>query len=191
MSDHTPDSDPAPTRRRGRLERRSDELAELGGTEAIAVSLKERVYATFTGLAIVLVVLGNGRADAAHALSALVLGVLGIAAAGFVSDVISHLAAHRAFPTRREVALMLRVAAGALGTLVIPVVLLALAAFGVLGLDTALRAASAVYIATLGLVGWVAVRRSRIAWWQQLLALAILMALGLAVVGLQILAHSA
>lgn len=122
MSDHTPDSDPAPTRRRGRLERRSDELAELGGTDAIAVSLKERVYATFTGLA---------------------------------------------------------------------VVLLALAAFGVLGLDTALRAASTVYIATLGLVGWVAVRRSRIAWWQQLLALAILMALGLAVVGLQILAHSA
>ena len=123
---------------------------------------KERVYATFTGLAIVLVVLGGGHADAVHALSALILGVLGITAAGFVSDVISHLAAHQEFPSRREVALMLKVAGGALGTLVVPVVLLALAAFEVMPLDTALRASSAVYVATLGLVGWIAVRRSRI-----------------------------
>ena len=183
--------DPAKARPRGRLERRAAELNELGGTDAIAMYFKERVYATFTGLAIVLVVLGNGQADAAHALSALILGVLGITAAGFVSDVISHLAAHQSFPSRREVALMLKVAGGALGTIVVPVVLLALAVFGVLDLDTALRSASAVYIATLGLVGWVAVRRSKVIWWKQVLALAILMALGLGVVGLQILAHSA
>jgi hypothetical protein len=177
-------------RPRGRLQRRHAELNELGGVDAIAVYFKERVYATFTGLAIVLVVLGGGHADAAHAISALILGVLGITAAGFVSDVISHLAAHGEFPSRREVVLMLKVAGGALGTLAVPVMLLALAAFDVTPLDTALRASSAVYIATLGLIGWIAVRRSRITWWKQLLALAVLMALGLGVVGLQILAHS-
>lgn len=177
-------------RPRGRLQRRHAELNELGGTDAIAMYFKERVYATFTGLAIVLVVLGGGHADAVHALSALILGVLGITAAGFVSDVISYLAAHQEFPSRREVVLMLKVAGGALGTLVVPVGLLMLAAFEVMPLDTALRASSAVYVATLGLIGWIAVRRSRITWWKQLLALVILMALGLVVVGLQILAHS-
>ena len=182
--------DPTPSSLR-RSERRRAELAELGGDDAVALYFKERVYATFTGLAIVLVVLGNGRADAAHALSAVVLGVLGITAAGFVSDVISHLAAHHEFPSRRGIALMLKVAGGALGTLIVPVILLALAGFDVLELPTALRAASFVYVATLGLIGWFAVRRSNLEWWKQLLALAILMALGLAVVGLQTLAHAA
>ncbi len=188
MTDQPLDSAP---RSPGRSERRRAELAELGGDDAIALYFKERVYATFTGLAIVLVVLGNGRADAAHALSALVLGVLGITAAGFVSDVISHLAAHHEFPSRRAIALMLKIAGGALGTLIVPVILIALAAFDVMELDTALRTATAVYVATLGLIGWFAVRRSKLEWWKQLLALALLMALGLAVVGLQTLAHSA
>jgi hypothetical protein len=42
---------------------------------------------------------------------------------------------------------------------------------------------------TLGLVGFVAVLRTRVAWWKQLVALGALMALGLGVVLLQLLAH--
>ena len=44
-------------------------------------------------------------------------------------------------------------------------------------------------LATLALIGYVAVRRTRIAWWKQLVALGALVALGLAVVLLQEAAH--
>ena len=151
---------------------------------------KERVYATFTGLAIVLVVSSNDAHDAGHAVLALLLGVVGITAAGFVSGVISHLAVHRDFPGGAELRAQLRIAGGALGTLVTPMILLALAWFGVLPLPAALRAAEIVYVATLAVIGWFAVRRSRLDLWKQLLALTILVTLGLVVVLLQTLAHS-
>ena len=85
---------------------------------------------------------------------------------------------------------MVRVAGGSLSTVVTPGILIALALFGVLEVETALRICLVVYIATLGVIGWLAVRRSRLTWWQQLSALAMLVALGLLVVGLQTLAHS-
>ena len=56
--------------------------------------------------------------------------------------------------------------------------------------DTALIASVCVYVVTLALIGWFAVRRSNIVWWKQLLALVMLVVLGLLVVLLQTLAHS-
>ena len=38
-------------------------------------------------------------------------------------------------------------------------------------LDGALRAASILYVVTLGLIGFVAVRRTHLAWWKQLVAI--------------------
>jgi hypothetical protein len=178
-------------RGRGRSARAREALAGVEGREdAFVMYFKERVYATFTGLAIVLVVLANDHADAEHALFALLLGVLGITAAGFVSDMISHLAVHREFPERVDLIIMFRVAGGALGTVITPGILLLLAWMDVMSLTAALRAASIVYIVTLAVIGWFAVRRSRLEWWRQLIALGVLVALGLAVVGLQTLAHS-
>lgn len=197
MADGSQDSrsrNPAPRNPVSDLRRRSirrmAELSELGGNDAIAMVFKERVYATFTGLAIVLVVAANAHTDAVHALATLILGVFGITVAGFLSDVISHLAAHRQFPTRREMVLMLRVGAGALATLIAPVILIGLAALEVMTIAVALRATIVIYVATLGLIGWFAVRRSRVAWWKQLIALGTLMALGLGVVALQAFAHA-
>lgn len=167
--------------RRHREERPDDERAE---------ALKERVYATFTGLAIVLVQQANvEHVLATRAVVTLLVGIIAITAAGFVADVIAHLAVHNAFPDRAEVGRMLRVAGSAIASAGVPLILLGLAALGVLQLEGALRAASIVYVATLGLIGYVAVRRTRVTWWKQLVALGILVALGLAVVGLQQLAH--
>lgn len=181
----------APRSRRERFGRASARPAELAGRkDAFVAYLKERVYATFTGLAIILAVDLGDHPEADHALVALLLGVLGITVAGFVSDILSHLAVHRTFPDGTEFAIRLRVAAGSISTMVTPGILLALALFGVLEIDTALRICLIVYIATLGVIGWLAVRRSRLTWWQQLSALAMLIALGLVVVGLQTLAHS-
>jgi len=177
------------------VSRRSDRAKEHfeqveGGEQAIVAYFKERVYATFTGLAIVLVVSSSEHAEADHAFWALILGVVGITAAGFVSDVISHLAVHRTFPGRVDLVISMRIAGGALSTLLTPGILLLLALLDVMPLETALRAAAAVYIGTLAVIGWFAVRRSDLAWWKQVLALAILVALGLLVIALQTLAHA-
>jgi hypothetical protein len=167
--------------RRSRHDRPVDERAE---------ALKERVYATFTGLAIVLVQQTNvEHITAARATLTLLVGIVALSAAGFVADVIAHLAVHAAFPDRAELGRMLRIAGSAVGSASVPRLVLALAALGVFELEGALRAASIVYLVTLGLLGYVAVRRTRVAWWKQLLALGALVALGLAVVGLQQLAH--
>lgn len=160
-----------------------------GDDEAYVKYFKERVYATFTGLAIVLVVSVGAHADAAHGLIALLLGVLGIVAAGFVSDVIAHLAVHRSLPTAAEFVMLLRIAAGGFGTVVAPAIVLVLAQFDVIDDEVALRTAIIIYIVTLAVIGWLTVRRSQLAWWGQLVVLAILVAFGLLVIGVQALAH--
>ncbi|MFG6475828.1 hypothetical protein ACFXP7_05520 [Microbacterium sp. P06] len=156
----------------------------------IAAYFKERVYATFTGLAIVLVAATSEHPEADHAFFALILGVIGITAAGFVSEIISHLSVHQEFPDRAGFVLALRIAGGAMGTVLVPGVILVLAWIDVFPLDGALIACVVVFIMTLAVIGWFAVRRSRLPWWQQLLALVILLALGLLVIGLQTIAHS-
>lgn len=180
-----------PERSHTRSERARNRIAELGGREnAFVMYFKERVYATFTGLALVLVVSNAEHPTPSRAFLVLALGVLGITAAGFVADVISHLAVHREFPEAMEWLILLRVAGGALGTAVTPLILIAVAWLDLWSIETALRVATIVYIVTLGVIGWFAVRRSKLAWWQQLVALGVLLVLGLAVIGLQTLAHS-
>ncbi|WP_395244684.1 hypothetical protein ACGGZK_02500 [Agromyces sp. MMS24-K17] len=158
--------------------------------EERAEHLRERVYAIFTGLAIVLVLRSNvEHLDAARATLTLLTGIVAISAAGFVAGIIAHLAVHAAFPDRAETAAAIRTAGGALGSAAWPLILLALAWAGVLELDPALRAAEIVYLVTLVVIGWIAVRRTGIAWWKQLFAMGALVLLGLGVVLLQQLAH--
>ncbi len=172
---------PRRSRRERRHDRPEDERAE---------ALKERVYATFTGLAIVLVQLSNvEHISAVRAAVTLLVGIIAITAAGFVAEVIAHLAVHAAFPGREELGRMVRVSGSAVASAALPLILLALAAFGVFPLEAALVAASIVYLATLALIGYVAVRRTKVTWWKQLAALGALVALGLAVIVLQQLAH--
>ena len=61
---------------------------------------------------------------------------------------------------------------------------------GVDHLTGALQAATWVYLATLALIGWAAVRRTALSWWKQLLALGALVLLGGIVIVLQLLAHA-
>jgi len=155
-----------------------------------AEALKERVYATFTGLAIVLVQINNvEHITATRATLTLLVGIVAISAVGFVAEVIAHLSVHQAFPDGGELGRMARVSGSAIASAGVPLVLLLLAVLGVFQLDGALRAASIVYLVTLGLIGWFAVRRTRVAWWKQLVALGILLALGAGVILLQQLAH--
>ena len=158
--------------------------------QQLAAGLKERVYATFTGLAILLAVQAHGtHFNPTEANISLIIGVAGITLAGFVSDILSHLAVHRAFPNRREVGHLLWVAFGALGSLVVPGVTLALASFGVIDADLSSRIAITALIVTLAVIVLLAVRRAGLTFVKQLLAIVMLTTLGVAVIALELLAH--
>ncbi|MGI9824587.1 hypothetical protein [Agromyces sp. Marseille-Q5079] len=155
-----------------------------------AEALKERVYATFTGLAIVLVQVTNvDHLVAGRVAIELVVGILAITAAGLAADVISFLSVHARFPDGHEVRVMLRIAASALASAGVPVVVLVLAAIGLVELETALRIVSIVYVVTLGVIAYLGVRRTHAPWWKQFVALVALMAVGLSVVLIQLAAH--
>ncbi|MGC5170668.1 hypothetical protein ACLQ2Q_08435 [Microbacterium sp. DT81.1] len=160
-----------------------------GRERAFELFFKETVYASFTGFAIVVVILLDGHSEARQALGALVLGVLGIIIAGFVAEIVAHLAVHGVQHTGPEFALVAWTSAGGLGTVLAPALLLLLAATGVLPLAAALTATIIVYVATFGVIGWLAINGAPLAWWKQLLALGGLILVGFGVVGLQALAH--
>jgi hypothetical protein len=168
--------------------RRRDRMR--GREHAFQLFFKESVYASFTGFAIIVVVLVDGHADARQALVGLVLGVLGIIVAGFVAEIVAHLAVQGVKHTGSEFALVGWTAAGGLGTVITPALMLLLAATGVLPLAAALAAAIVVYVATFGVIGWLAINGAPLAWWKQLLALGGLILVGFGVVGLQALAHA-
>jgi len=158
--------------------------------EQRASALRERVYATFTGLAIALVQLSNvDHLSALRAAIELGVGILAITIAGLLAEGIAYLAVHNRIPSGPEVRVMLRTASSALASAVVPLILIVLAGFGVLELEFALRTASIVYLVTLGVIAYLGVRRTKVEWWKQLIALGALMALGLGVILLQAVAH--
>ncbi|MGV9709476.1 hypothetical protein ACWDTI_02265 [Gordonia sp. NPDC003424] len=161
----------------------------LDKTTAIAY-LKERVYVTFTGLAIVMVLYNTpGLHDARHASAVLLSGLLGVTVAAFASDLIAHLAIHQSYPRGRELVHLINISLGALSLAIVPLVLLGLAWTDVLALSIALIISAYLYIAILGGVVWAAVRRSHLTTGQKLLTSAMILALALVVVVIQIFAH--
>lgn len=159
--------------------------------EERAERLKERVYVTFAALAVVLTLRSHGdEVSAGVAASTLLITVGGTLLAVLLADVVSHLVVHAAVPSAREARHMVAVCTQALGVLVLPMIFLAIAAGdGGWTVDGALRASTIALIASLGAVGWLAVRRVRLPRWQKLTVLVAELALGVAVVALELLAH--
>lgn len=169
-------------RRRARLRGREREFTQL---------VREGVYASFTGFAIIVVIIWEqGHYSSLHALVALVLGVLGIVVAGFMADLAAHLAVHGHQPYGDELKLLTKVAIAGLGTAVAPTLLLVLATQGVIDSQVALLGSVYIYLAIFAGLGWLAVSGSSLPWWKQLAALGSLILIGFAVVGVQALAHS-
>jgi hypothetical protein len=152
--------------------------------------LKERVYVTFAALAVVLTLRSHGEDVSARvAATTLLITVGGTLLAVLLADVVSHLAVHGAVPTPAEARHMVAVCTGALGVLVLPMIFLGLAGAGAWEVESALRASTIALVASLGVVSWIAVRRIPLPGWQRLLVLAAVVAVGIAVVGLELLAH--
>ncbi|PXA68444.1 hypothetical protein [Cryobacterium arcticum] len=96
-------------------------LPEQKPAEERARALKERIYASFTGLAIVVVIYSDVDHTAAlDAFLSLAVGIIGIAAAGFVAEVIAHQVTHTDTPSRADLRTMARISSGALASASIP-----------------------------------------------------------------------
>jgi hypothetical protein len=153
--------------------------------------LKERVYITFTSLAVVLTLRSHlEEVTEGGAASTLAITVVGAVLAVFVADFVSHISAHARLPTASEFRHMVAVTSSGAATMVLPLVFVGLAALGVWSLDRALRASAIALIATLVAVGYLAARRARIPVWQKAVVLLAEAALGLVVIGLELLAHA-
>ena len=186
----------AAARRRERRERREQRLDQRRAqmqdvpVEDRASALKERVYASFTGLAIVTVfALDPEHTTARDAFLALVAGIVGISLAGFVAEIIGHLVAHGASPTAAEIRTMGQISSGAIASASIPLLALACAWIGFLDLLVALQISIGIYLVTLGGIALIAALRTGLSWRQRIVALLGLVGLGSVVVAVLVLAH--
>ena len=162
---------------------------DLHELEARTQALKERIYATFTGLAIVAAVSTNPEVTGLEALLAVGLGVIGISAAGFLAEVVAHQIMRGVFPTGRELRIMGRIAVEALGSASIPLIVLAIAAFGLMPIGVALWIAVGLYAATLVAIILWAAHRSGLRFWQRVAAAGMLAGLAVIVAAVLLVAH--
>ncbi|HEY0216646.1 MAG TPA: hypothetical protein VGC57_09660 [Cellulomonas sp.] len=164
--------------------------SEVPTPEERAERLKERVYVTFAALAVVLTMGSHvEEITTGEATTTLLITVGGTLLAVLVADVVSHMVVHAALPVGAELRHMLRVSVGSIGAIGVPLVFLGVAAVGAWPVASALRASTIALLATLGAFGWAAVRRVPLPGWQRLVLLLAEVALGAAVVGLELLAH--
>jgi hypothetical protein len=131
--------------------------------------IRERIYITFTGLAVLLAFGAHaGETDAWTIATALLIGVLGAVLAGFFADVIAELAVGGRAPRARAMAGYIGVSASALTTAVVPLAFLAAAGFGWIEVSTALVFAIGTMALGLAVIAFAAVARAELPWWAKL-----------------------
>lgn len=152
--------------------------------------LRERIYATFTALAVLMAL--NAHEEHPEPLTVLwtlLISVVGVLLAGLASDLVSHMIVHSTLPSGRELRHMLAVASRALGVLAVPAGALLLANAGTMEMRGAMTTAIVALIASLAVVARIAVSRTGLPGWKQLVVLIAIVALGVLVVFLEQLAH--
>ncbi len=153
-------------------------------------SLKERVYASFTGLSVVTVMALNADAPTpVNAFVTLAAAITGISIAGFVAEAIAHLVSHKGLPNRGETTTMIRIAGGALASASAPLLALFAAWMGLVPVELALQTGIGIYFFTLAAVALVAAHSTGLPRRHQALALSGLVGLGALVVGVLAVAH--
>ena len=108
----------------------------------------------------------------------------------FVADLLSHLTVHSKLPTGEELHHMITVSAGGLGVLVTPLLLLTAAGLGLWSTAVALGWAVAVLVVSLGIVGFLAIRRLEIPLRHKAAIMFAEVVLSLLVIGLELVAHN-
>ena len=161
-----------------------------GEQEDLAERLRERVYVTFASLAVILTLLTHAHGlSAGTAAASLTITAVGTVAAAWLAEFIAYLAAHGECPGRAKVRAMTGTSWGALLTIVVPLLALAAAGRGWWEVTAALRFGVGALIASLVLIAWLGIRRTRLSWPARVLALGVLAALAVGVVALKLMAH--
>lgn len=158
--------------------------------ERRAEQLKERIYVTFTSLAVVLALSSHAEeVSPRSAATTLVITVGGTLLAVFVADLVAHITVHATVPDADEFRHMVKVSVGSLGVLVLPLIFIGLAGAGVWQIAGSLRASTVALAASLIVIGYLAARRVRLPRRQRLVILFAEFGLGVVVVLLELLAH--
>lgn len=160
-------------------------------TEHVVAMLRERLYGAISCLA-TLVVLTRYTEDDTNAWGrvldvAVTMG--GLWAASLLSDWVAHLSVHERTPRGLEAWRMVQASGQILQAGVLPLVALATAGIGLMDTDTALWVAKWILVAEVSLIGLLAVRRTRLPWWQQIVTVLLLTGVGLLVIGIKVLTH--
>ena len=159
--------------------------------EHVVSLLRERLYGAISCLA-TLAVLARYTTAATSAWARMldvVVATGGLWAASLLADWVAHLGVYRTSPRGQDLRRMLQSSGQILEAAFLPLVVLAVAGLGGLNTYTATWIASWVLVAELGVIALLAVRRTRLPWWQQALAVALLVGVGVLVLGIKIIAH--
>lgn len=158
--------------------------------EKSAERLKERVYVTFTALAVLMALSMHADTETpGRAALTLFITVLGVLLASFCADLVAHTVVHQHLPGRVDLRHMIKVGTGALGAVTLPLLLIGAAGLGLFGLPAALKVGQVVLIVTLGALAFIALRRVQLPLVQRVLLVAALAAVGTLAVALELVAH--
>lgn len=160
-------------------------------TEHVVAMLRERLYGAISCLA-TLVVLTRYTEDDTDAWGrvldvAVTMG--GLWAASLLSEWVAQLSVHERAPRGIEAWRMVQASGQILLAGVLPLLALGAAGIGLLETDTAMWVAKWILVVEVSLIGLIAVRRTQLRWWQQIVAVVLLTGVGLAVIGIKVLAH--
>ncbi|HEX2283658.1 MAG TPA: hypothetical protein VHI10_02335 [Mycobacterium sp.] len=159
--------------------------------EHVVSLLRERLYGAISCLA-TLAVLARYTTEHTSAWARMLdiaVATGGLWAASLLADWVAHIAVYSTVPRGRDALRMLQSSGQILEAAFLPVVILAVAGFGKLDTDTATWIAAWVLVGELGIIAFLAVRRTQLPWWQQLFAVTGLVGVGVLVLGIKILAH--
>lgn len=154
-----------------------------------AEALRERIYATITGLSTVVILLGYAEETSAwSAASSLAVTMLGLWAASFVADLVAHTRVHGE-PARWELRRMAYIAGQILETAFLPVAVIAMAGTGIWTVRTGLIIAIVLLVITQTVAASWAVGRSTLGIGRRLLIIAVEVVLCGIVIAIKLLAH--
>ncbi|KJR05876.1 hypothetical protein ACE11G_14575 [Gordonia sp. PS3] len=158
--------------------------------EEQAAVLKESIYLVFATLSVTLAIRAHGDVSAPAALATLAVTLGGTVLAVFTADVLAHTVVHGVMMSRHEFAHAVRTSFGALSSVTLPFVFLCVSLITGWDVNAALLASTIALTVALVLICARAVHRVGLSWKQQVVMLTIEAALALAVIALQVMAHS-
>lgn len=165
--------------------------AELRDATTVAGALRERIYATLTGVAtLMLLVIHVEDETVTSSVVSVVIAMTTLWLASLVSEFIAHAATHdTAGDQRSNVRRILFTAGQSLELILFPVVLILLSRTGIWSLRTALILAVSALMATLAIASIYAVRRSSFGSVARGVIVLVELGLGAAVILAKVLAH--